>query len=136
MNKIKGLWKAKSWGFYIVVLALLLALFTLVVNGAFYTKSFMSPTAIGLLITVIVVDVILILLGQDRFVPAFSAILSGIALGFYIDACYLYVSTVMTGIDVTEFSLTWILTTIGFAGTFIVFIATVFMPITKNKQIA
>lgn len=134
MGKINEYLKTKRTGFYFIFATFVLTLFTLIVFLAGYNASFMSWASFGLMLALLVGDVVLLAFKKDNFVPALNAICSGLALAFFINACYGYVAAVMTGIDIETFSGEWIMSVIGYVASFALSIASIFIPVVKEDK--
>ena len=98
----------KSFGFYIVLLAAVLALaagvYFLVIHGTFGLDSTHNgvcydPLITGLLIGGAVVAVALTLLKKYGLASAVAAAAPGVALCLFVHKCYWYVVDVFVGID-------------------------------------
>lgn len=134
MEKFKKYFSTKGYGFYLILTTILVALITMIVFFVGLGEGFLSWFSFGFLVALVLGDIALIALKKDNFIPALNTICSGVALAFFIDACYSYVVTVMTGIDIETFSINWILTVILSVLLFALSAATIFLPLTKANE--
>lgn len=135
MEKLKEYFSTKGYGFYLILTSAVLALITIIVFFVGKDEGYLSWVSFGFLLTLVLGDAILIAIKKDNFIPALNTICSGLALGFFIDACYSYVATVMTGIDIESFSMAWILTVILSVLLFVISAATIFTPLAKTTKV-
>lgn len=134
MGKIKEYLEDKKYGFYVVLVTVVLSLVTLIVYavGISYL-GFLSSWAVVLLIAGVILAVALIALKQYRFAPA--ALFSTIFIAFLLAVYYLYdfvVSSVFWGNFAVPPQL--VATAVFFALTLVASIASVFTPIVSDKK--
>lgn len=134
MEKLKEYFSTKRHGFYLVLSTIVLAIVTIIIFFVGVGEGYLSWVSFGCLLALVLGDLILLALKKDNFVPALNTICSGLAIAFFINACYSYVATVMTGIDIESFSMPWILTTVFSVLLFVISIITVFAPLGNNTN--
>lgn len=133
MKKIKEFFDSKGYGFYVVLLTMIFSLFTLIVFLVSNKEGYLSWGSFAFMLVLILGDILLFAFKKDNFVPALNFICGLFICGFFINACYSYIATVMTGIDIESFSNGFILTVIGSVFIFVLSIASIFTPLNKKS---
>ncbi len=133
MEKMKEFFNSKSYGFYVILLTVLFTLFTIIAFFIGNKEGYVSWGSFAFMLILIVGDILLIAFKQDNYVPALNFVCSLFACGFFINACYSYIATVMTGIDIETFSVGFILSAIGNIFMLVLSIASVFTPLKKKE---
>lgn len=120
----------KSVGFYILLAAALISVVTAVVYAANYSKLsvYMSWAAVIIMAIGAVVSVGLSFVGIDEIAPAVVALTSLIGLLLFVKAIYGYVAVVVVGIDLNSFDAKFIACTILFILSYVVSVASIFVP--------
>ncbi|MFA6624745.1 MAG: hypothetical protein WCS80_03165 [Bacilli bacterium] len=135
MSKISTYLKGKSVGFYFILGSLVLSLVALIIFfSGLGGDGFISWVSFACLFLIVIGDCILIYFKKESFAPALNSVLGGISLILLINDSYLYVSTVMTGIDIESFSAIWISSVIVLVLLFGISIASIFIPLTKKNN--
>ena len=99
MEKMKEFFNSKGYGFYVVLLTMLLTIFAIIAFFVGNKEGYVSWGSFAFMLVLILGDILLIAFKQDNYVPALNFVCSLFACGFFINACYSYIATVMTGID-------------------------------------
>lgn len=133
MEKLKKYFSTKRYGYYLILVAIAFALITIITFFIGLGDGYLSWFSFAALLTLVLGDLLLFVFKKENFIPALNTICSGLALAFFINSCYSYVATVMTGIDIETFALPWTITSISSATLFIISAATVFTPLSKNS---
>lgn len=133
---LKQRFAEKSFGFYVTLAAVVLAIITAIVYAVGYsnTPRFLSWPAFILLIAGAVVTLALAFFNLDEFGTGVMALCSLIALLLFAQIIYNYVVVVMVGIDLANFDPEFLASTILFALTFVVSVVCVFLPQNKPKK--
>lgn len=132
MEKVKDFSKNKSVGFYFILASCLLSLILIIVFLPNTKSGYYTWLSFIFLLVAILGDVVLIIFKKEDFAPALNSVCAGLAIGFFINACYNYVATVMTGIDIESFSGDFIFSVILYVLLFGSSIASIFIPLRKN----
>ena len=132
----------KAFGYFIVLLAALLALaagvYFVVIHGTFgldstHNGACYDPWVVGLLIGGAVVAVALTLVKKYGLASAVTAIAPGVALCLFVHKCYWYVVDVFVGIDEKHgFDPRFITFAVLIAAAFVIGEAAVYVKKTKN----
>ena len=132
----------KAFGYFIVLLAALLALaagvYFVVIHGTFgldstHNGACYDPWVVGLLIGGAVVAVALTLVKKYGLASAVTAIAPGVALCLFVHKCYWYVVDVFVGIDEKHgFDPRFIIFTALAAAAFVIGEVAVYVRKTKN----
>lgn len=134
MENICKYFKSKKCGIYVVAATLILTLFTIIVFAAKYNPSYMSMTSLVFMVIMLIANGCLIAFKKEEFIPTVNALCTGLALFMFIYASYNYVVVVLTGIDIEEFAIEWILSCVGHVLMFGTAIASIFTPINSEKE--
>lgn len=140
MEKIKNYLKDKKYGFYISAAAILFSIVTLVVYVCIYGQGprenmdSMSWWAFAFIMVGIAGGMTLIIFKQYNFASAALALFNFLAFVFFIYGIYPYVSVVMVGIDLEEYSGAFWVCTILFLLTVITSCVSVFAKQTKHAN--
>lgn len=133
MEKMKEFFNSKGYGFYVVLLTMLLTIFAIIAFFVGNKEGYVSWGSFAFMLVLVLGDILLIAFKQDNYVPALNFVCSLFACGFFINACYSYIATVMTGIDIETFSIGFILSVIGNVCMIVFSIASIFMPLKKQQ---
>ena len=132
--KIKEYLSDKSYGFYVVVATILLALITTIVYAICFSQiGFMSWQAIVSLIVGALAAVGLLVLKQYKFVPA--VLFASIIFAFIMVLYYVY-DFIISGVSWGNFEVPVqiILAAVFFVLTVVASFVSVFVPIVKKKE--
>ena len=132
MKKVKDFLKTCSIGTYFIFATIVTSLISLILIGVGFQAGYHSYGSIVCLILLIVLDVVLLLIKKEAFIPAANVILSLGTILFFILTSYNYVAVVVTGIDIENFNIDWVLSIIFFIATYVLSFASIFIPL-KNK---
>ena len=133
MKTIIERFKKCGLGSYFVFATMLTSLISLILCAVGANSGYQSWGSFAVFLILVIVDVVLFLFDKMAFAPAVNAILSGLGVGFFIYACYNYVATVFTGIDIESFSVDFILSLIFYILTYGLSIASIFLPLKKKE---
>ena len=131
---MKNIMANKPLGFRVTLVAAALSLVTALVYLAIYSSSrYMSWQAFGIMIAGVVLSVVLIALKQERFAPSMLLVCDFLSLLFYVYYIYFYISSVVTGIQFSGFSLEFYVNVVLYAASLVLSIACVFMRQTAEE---
>ena len=135
MKKVKDFLKTCSIGTYFIFATIVTSLISLILIGVGFQASYHSYGSIVCLILLIVLDVVLLIIKKEAFIPAANVILSLGTILFFILTSYNYVAVVVTGIDIETFNIDWVLSTIFFIATYVLSFASIFIPLKKKGKV-
>ena len=135
MKKVKDFLKTCSIGTYFIFATIVTSLISLILIGVGFQAGYHSCGSIVCLILLIVLDVVLLLIKKEAFIPAANVILSLVTILFFILTSYNYVAVVVTGIDIESFNIDWVLSTIFFIATYVLSFASIFIPLKKKGKV-
>lgn len=142
MDKLKGFFKDKSYGFYVSIAVAILTLVTLSVYADAYGSNdrYMSWTGFALMLVGIAVAIGLTVVSSltplklNEWVPPVLALVNFIALMLYITNIYNYVVIVIVGIDIANFSTQFIACTVLFSILIVASVANIFFKQVKEVE--
>ena len=135
MKKVKDFLKTCSIGTYFIFATIVTSLISLILIGVGFQAGYHSYGSIVCLILLIVLDVVLLIIKKEAFIPAANVILSLGTILFFILTSYNYVAVVVTGIDIETFNIDWVLSTIFFIATYVLSFASIFIPLKKKGKV-
>ena len=135
MKKVKDFLKTCSIGTYFIFATIVTSLISLILIGVGFQAGYHSYGSIVCLILLIVLDVVLLLIKKEAFIPAANVILSLGTILFFILTSYNYVAVVVTGIDIENFNIDWVLSIIFFIATYVLSFASIFIPLKKKNKV-
>lgn len=132
---VKEYLKDKRYGFYFVLVTMLLSLITMIVYAVGYSKTrYMSWGAFAIILIGVVLVAILLALKLYSLAPAVLLTTNFVALLMFVYYIYFFISSVMTGIQFSGFPPEFIATTTFFVLMLVASIITVFVPIAKKTE--
>ena len=135
MKKVKDFLKTCSIGTYFIFATIVTSLISLILIGVGFQAGYHSYGSIVCLILLIVLDVVLLIIKKEAFIPAANVILSLGTILFFILTSYNYVAVVVTGIDIESFNIDWIFSIIFFIATYVLSFASIFIPLKKKGKV-
>ena len=135
MKKVKDFLKTCSIGTYFIFATIVTSLISLILIGVGFQAGYHSYGSIVCLILLIVLDAVLLIIKKEAFIPAANVILSLGTILFFILTSYNYVAVVVTGIDIENFNVDWVLSTIFFIATYVLSFASIFIPLKKKGKV-
>lgn len=133
--KNQGLFKDKSYGFYVTLALIVASVAVAVVYAVLYNGSrYLSMPAVGLMIGGAVVALALCFTKAAHWACAVLALADFVGLLFYIYGIYFYVSIVMVGIQASTFNWQFQLCTVLFAVLLVANVVNVFLKQVKAKE--
>ena len=135
MKKVKDFLKTCSIGTYFIFATIVTSLISLILIGVGFQAGYHSYGSLVCLILLIVLDVVLLIIKKEAFIPAANVILSLGTILFFILTSYNYVAVVVTGIDIENFNIDWVLSTIFFIATYVLSFASIFIPLKKKGKV-
>ena len=135
MKKVKDFLKTCSIGTYFIFATIVTSLISLILIGVGFQAGYHSYGSIVCLILLIILDVVLLIIKKEAFIPAANVILSLGTILFFILTSYNYVAVVVTGIDIESFNIDWIFSIIFFIATYVLSFASIFIPLKKKGKV-
>lgn len=132
MKGILERFKRSSLGSYFIFATVLFSLISFILCLVGSATSYQSWGTFVCFLLLILVDIALFVFDKFQFAPAINTILSALGIGLFIYACYNYVATVFTGIDIESFSIDFIFSLIFYFLTYGFSIASIFLPLYKK----
>lgn len=130
---MKDIFRNKARGFYVTLACMALALITAIVYASTYTTSrYMSWPAFGIMLAGVALAAGMILLKLERFVPSALLVTNFLSLLLFVYYIYFYISSVVTGIQFSGFSLEFFVNIILYIATLAVSVVCVFLPQTNE----
>ena len=134
MKSILERFKKCNVGAYFVFFTLLCSLLSFIFCLVGIASGYQSWLTFVCFILILVADVVLFVFNKLEFAPAVNAILSALGIGFFIYAGYNYVATVITGIDIENFSADFILSCVFYVLAYASSVASIFLPLYKKAK--
>lgn len=133
---VKDFTGGKALGFWFTVAVCALSLVSSIVYAACYAGTDnINWVSFAFMLLAFAGALALTVLKQYKWTPYLQAVLTFIALLFYVYGIYYYVSVVMVGIDLDHFEPPFYITAILYIVTFGLSVANLFLKQTKEKEV-
>lgn len=130
-----SLFKDKSYGFYVTLALIVVTVVAAIVYSVLYNGSrYFAPQAAGFMLGGAVLALVMCFTKAAKWASAVLALADFIALLFYINGIYFYVSIVMVGIQASTFNWQFQLCTVIFVALLVVNVVNVFLKQVKEKE--
>lgn len=130
---MKELLANKKYGFFVTLALMLLSVVTMIVYASIYGGTrFMSWAGFWVVLAGVVVAAALILVKQERWVPALLLATNFIGFLLYVYYIYFHVSVILVGIQSAGFPPEFFVNVVFFVVTLAVSVANIYLP--QNKE--
>lgn len=130
---MKDLLANKKYGFFVTLALMLLSVVTMIVYASIYGGTrFMSWAGFWVVLAGVVVAAALILVKQERWVPALLLSTNFIGFLLYVYYIYFHVSVILVGIQSAGFPPEFFVNVVFFVITLVVSVANIYLP--QNKE--
>lgn len=130
---MKELLANKKYGFFVTLALMLLSVVTMIVYASIYGGTrFMSWAGFWVVLAGVVVAAALILVKQERWVPALLLVTNFIGFLLYVYYIYFHVSVILVGIQSAGFPPEFFVNVVFFVVTLAVSVANIYLP--QNKE--
>lgn len=130
---MKDLLANKKYGFFVTLALMLLSVVTMIVYASIYGGTrFMSWAGFWVVLAGVVVAAALILVKQERWVPALLLVTNFIGFLLYVYYIYFHVSVILVGIQSAGFPPEFFVNVVFFVVTLAVSVANIYLP--QNKE--
>lgn len=130
---MKDLLANKKYGFFVTLALMLLSVVTMIVYASIYGGTrFMSWAGFWVVLAGVVVAAALILVKQERWVPALLLATNFIGFLLYVYYIYFHVSVILVGIQSAGFPPEFFVNVAFFVVTLVVSVANIYLP--QNKE--
>ncbi len=130
---MKDLLANKKYGFFVTLALMLLSVVTMIVYASIYGGTrFMSWAGFWVVLAGVVVAAALILVKQERWVPALLLATNFIGFLLYVYYIYFHVSVILVGIQSAGFPPEFFVNVVFFVITLVVSVANIYLP--QNKE--
>ena len=135
-EKFKTFLSTKSFGFYVLVVSILLSAVAGIVYAVCYHAyvNYMSWTGFWMFLVGVILAIVLMVFKLDEFAAGANAAGTFAGLCLFIRHIYMYVQNITGGLDVASVSSNFITSVIFIGLAFVVSVVTVFLP--KKKAVS